>query len=285
MLIDPAASFDLKLLATYYDAEFVFFNIAQHLNNGFFNTCAERAEAVYRDQYAAVYSGFLPGYWNFTHGLRESYLRTNDATSRAVAIQIAENAAFARDSTQLSETMLADASRETAYAIHAYLNAEDLGQPRRARLATLVNHALGHLDQWYVSRTAPYVRPFMVGLTAHALISYYEKTGDSRIVPALQQAADAMFAELWVESSLAFRYTDRLINPGDLDPAPDLNMLIAPLYGFLFHETGDSKYLVQGDKIFEGGVLGAYLYNGKQFNQSYRWSFDYVRYRTIAPKR
>ena len=284
ILGDPGTDFNTKLLWTYYDAQHVFTQIKEYTGAASFQTCAERAESVYRDQYVGVYSGFVPGYWNFTHGLRDSYLKTGDTTSRNELIELAQNAAFARDSTLVGETQPMEASRETSYAIHAYLNAEEVGEPRRARLSLLVNHALGHLDQWFVSRTAAYVRPFMVGITAHALISYADKVGDARILPALINAADEMWDELWVESSLAFRYTDRLINNGDLDPAPDLNLLIAPMYAWLYHKTGEERFLTRGDKIFKGGVLGSYLYNGKQFNQSYRWSFEYVRLRSLQPE-
>ena len=35
----------------------------------------------------------------------------------------------------------------------------------------------------------------------------------------------------------------------------------------------------KADAIFAGGVVGAFLENPKQFNQSYMWSFEYVKRR------
>ena len=63
-------------------------------------------------------------------------------------------------------------------------------------------------------------------------------------------------------------------------PAPDLNLLIAPMYAWLYRQTGETKYRDQGDALFAGGVKKAYLDGGKQFDQNYWWSFDYVRWRS-----
>ena len=55
--------------------------------------------------------------------------------------------------------------------------------------------------------------------------------------------------------------------------------MIAPLYGWLFQQTGDVKYRNIGDQIFTSGVQKAWLDGGKQFSQNYRWSFKYVEWR------
>lgn len=192
---------------------------------------------------------------------------------------IAHTAAFATDATPLPATESSELSREVAYTILSYLDAERLGEARRGRLTLLVKQALGHLDEWFVNGKAPYVRPFMVGLTAQALIAYYEAAPDERIPPALARAADWLWDHTWVASAQAMRYTDRQINPGDLDPAADLNLLIAPMYGWLYRHTGEKRFQERGDQIFAGGVRRAYLHGAKQFNQNYRWSFAYVRWR------
>ncbi len=66
-------------------------------------------------------------------------------------------------------------------------------------------------------------------------------------------------------------------------PAWELNMLIAPVYAWLYHQTGDATYRTRGDDVFRGGVVGAWLDGAKQFNQNYRWSFAYVAWREAAP--
>jgi hypothetical protein len=71
----------------------------------------------------------------------------------------------------------------------SYLNAEALGEPRRARMTQLADQALAHIDQWFVKKSSRqpkgsdvpeatgqyYIQPFMVGLTTQALIQYWER--------------------------------------------------------------------------------------------------------------
>jgi hypothetical protein len=203
------------------------------------------------------------------------YLRTGDAASKQAVLLLSEYAAFAPDSTPLEWTRAATVSREVAYTIMSYLNAERVGGPRRARLQHLVTQALGHMDQWFAPGSPPYVQPFMVGLTAEALIMYHERNPDGRIPLAIKRALDWLWTNAWVARDAAFWYesTDKAAG------APDLNLLIAPAYAWLYRYTGDSTYRDRGDQIFAGGVKGAYLLAGKHFNQNYRWSFEYVTWR------
>lgn len=279
-LDNPAMNKDYKLASTYYDSSLVFFKIADYTNDPAWLSCAEAAERVYRDSYVMPSVGAVPGYWNFSHGLVQDYLRTGDDRSKRAAVMLSQNAAYAGDQTPLEWTRSADYSREVAYAIMSYLNAEDCGEARRARLTALVDQAFDHLDQWFVRQNAPYVRPFMVALTSQALITYHERTGDSRVLPALTRAADRLWDNTWLPHENAFMYTDREHSSGGREPAPDLNLLIAPLYGWLYHQTGEPRFAERGDQIFAGGVRDAFLDHGKQFNQSYRWSFEYVQWRS-----
>jgi hypothetical protein len=290
---------DQRLGATYYDAIRVFYQIAAYTGDPSWNACALKARVAYRDNYVIKWKGGVPGYWNFTTGLRMDYERTGDPKSRTAAIDLSRNAAYAADVTPLQYTADAFRSREVAYAIMAYLNAESLGDGRRARLSGHVDQALDHIDQWFISKTsrAPrdwtevpqaagkyYIQPFMVGLTSQALIRYWEVTGDARVVPAIKVALDAIWQRAWVPSDQAFWYQNWTSNPALAFPsqsgAPDLNLLIAPAYAWLWRQTGDDKYRERADQIFAGGVKGAWLEGPKQFNQSYMWSFDYVRWRS-----
>ena len=283
-LLRAEEPFDSLLTATYYDAQWVFLQIADYTGDATWHQCARAARAIYRDRYVIPNQGRVPGYWNFTHGLTLDYLKFGDSVSKSAAIALSHAATFTPDSTPLEWTVSADYSREVAYAIMAYLNSERLGEARRPRLAALVDQALGHLDQWTNAQSAPYVRPFMVGLTAQALISYYAKVPDSRIEASLAQAMDWLWTHTWLPDSSAFRYTDRYVSSSaDMDPAPDLNLLIAPAFAWLYHQTGESRFQVRGDQIFSGGVKGAWLINGKQFDQNYRWSFAYVEWRSSSP--
>ncbi|MCF6296276.1 MAG: T9SS type A sorting domain-containing protein, partial [Flavobacteriaceae bacterium] len=63
-------------------------------------------------------------------------------------------------------------------------------------------------------------------------------------------------------------------------PTPVLNLLICPLYAWVFKQTGDLDYINIGDKLWESGIaLTNVGWNTKVFNQNYRWSFDYVKWR------
>ena len=62
--------------------------------------------------------------------------------------------------------------------------------------------ALGHMDQWFVSRTAGYMQPFMVALTSETLIMYHHKTGDTRVLHTVRRAADYLWAYSSDETAL-----------------------------------------------------------------------------------
>jgi hypothetical protein len=166
-----------------------------------------------------------------------------------------------------------------AYAILAYLQAERVGEARRDRLLQLVEQAYDHLDQWIGRGDAAYVRPFMAALTSQALIEWHQASGDGRVVPALVQAWDELWDRTWTSGHGAFMYTDRNVESGGTEPAPDLNLLIAPVFSWLYLQTGEPRFLERGDAIFRSGVANGFLDNPKQFNQSYRWSFDFLRWR------
>src|SRR4030095_12873461 len=153
-------------------------------------------------------------------------------------------------------------------------------------------------DQWFISKSfrlpagtdVPqatgqyYVQPFMVGLTMHALIRYWDATHDPRVQPALQKALDWLWARAWVAKDRAFWYDNWAADGNQAFPqkkgAPDLNLLIAPAFAWMYQQTRDVTYRDRGDQVFAGGVTGAWLDGGKQFNQNYMWSFDYVKWRS-----
>ena len=264
----------------YYDGERVYYQIANYTGNTSWNACAGFVEAMYRDSYVLPNNGAVPGYRIFSHGLYQDYVRTGDASSKNAAILLSKNAASTPGKTPLAWIILHDSSREIAYNIEASLIAEQLGEPHNPYLDTYIEIALGHIDQWVISQDASYVRPFMVGLTAEALIQYYEtRSQDPRIPPVIKTAMDWLWDNTWVPSAQSFQYTDRPTDTGGTESAPDLNLLIAPAYAWVYRQTGNATYIDRGDQIFAGGVQGSWLDGGKQYSQSYRWSFDYLKWR------
>jgi hypothetical protein len=72
---------------------------------------------------------------------------------------------------------------------------------------------------------------------------------------------------MWDETRGYFVYSDH---------NADLNLLIAPMYAWLYKQTGNALYRERGDSIFKFGARQAWLGSGKQFNQNYRSTFNYV---------
>jgi hypothetical protein len=274
---DNARSFDERLADTYYDAQRVYYQIADYTGDAKWNRCAEAAERIYRDGYVLPNNGGIPGYWIFSMGLRMSAERTGAAPSRNAVSLLATNAAYAPDATPLPPGESSSLIRELAYVLNTYLDDEELGAPVRDRRAVVVDRLLQGLGEWTSGRSGVAVKPFMIGLAAEALIRYEGRSGDSRVKPTLLTAADWLWEEMWVPQAGAFLYATKADESGTRTPAPDLNLLIAPLYGWAYQTTGNPDYRTRGDAVFTGGVQQSYLKSAKIFHQNYRWSFEYVR--------
>lgn len=264
----------------YYDGLRVYYQISDYTRDKSFERCADYIFDLY-GKYVLDNAGKIPAWRVFPQGLAENFLRTGSEEARQAAILLSTDSPFAESSGGEGFEL----SRETAYLIHAYMTAADLGAPRSGQLEQSVNFALSHLRQWS-SGEASYVKPFMLALTMEALIRYYESNQASAIPSAVKLAADWLWENAWDRQSRAFQYivcrdsgaSDECQGP-DARPAADLNLLIAPAFAWLDLRFPDSQYDQKADQIFESGVQAAYLDNGKQFSQNYRWSFDYLKWR------
>lgn len=284
---ETRSTVDQRLDSTYYDAERVYYQIAAYTGDLSWRDCAAIAERIYRDGYVLRKHGRVAGYWAFTKGLLFDYQLTSDESSRKAIVDISRNAAYASDQTRLWSTASAVNARDVGYAIMSYVNAEKVGEPPRRRKQLLIDQALDHIRQW-VDRSvlysfaerqpSDYLKPFFVAITLQALIEAYELKPDARIPAAIASILDVLWERAWIPSRHAFYYEST--NPDS--PAPDLNLMIAPAYGWMYLKTREMKFLERGDDIFAGGVKGAYLSGFKQFNQNYWWSFDYVKWRQLA---
>lgn len=304
---------DQKLTAQYYDAAWVFLQIGDYrAANGSVETkwadYALQATIAYETYGYSVTPQFATqGYRNFPHGLYEMWVRTGLLQYKTELVNLSLNAAYAPDSTPIISTSVANGtpgwdggSREAAYILQAYLLAEKVGEAQRTKRDGYIDQIIGHFNQWTISQSADYVRPFMMALSSHALMMAYEQlTTDSRrplILSTLITAWNWAWANTWLPALNCFMYTDRNVATGGQEPAPDLNMLIAPVYAWLYHQTGDVQWRDQGDLVFSGGVMewhtegsneywdaGGYLFQAKQFNQNYRMSHKYIEWREADP--
>lgn len=274
---------DLGLANTYYDGALCSMRMYEHTKDIKYIDYAAEHNYAYVDHYVIPVNG-ASGYRNFTRGLWESYKRTHDIKLQQAAITLLEHAVYCAT----GEITNQELSREAAYALMAHMNVPKFGYTlsaaQKERRQYLFERSLDICDEWAGRKKAKYVRPFMCGITAEALIQYYEEESkDTRILPALTMVADYIWKMCWVGGPKAFNYTDRDAgNPDDLKPQPDLNMLIAPFFGWLYAQTKDTSWKEKGDEIFTGGIpvysndgfwtSGSYLGSvinpsGKQINQ------------------
>jgi hypothetical protein len=253
-------------------------------------------------------AGGTSGHLKHCDGLAQDVIR---ATARSAAAQtsisnILTNSVYQNGQAAYEDLSTIEYSREVAYAASAFLAWKLIGQSldgtRTARFAQLITWAEGHLDL-YSTGTGTYTRPFMVALTAKTLIAKYEQDGaDATIVTKIGAAADYIWSTCWKSTAGAwgvggaFLYTDRTgFDALDGFTQPDLNMLIAPMFGWLWSVTGEQKWRDRGDAIFAGGIpvySGAVHVSGsyqgtpsvpavKQIFQQSFWGHKYISYAEI----
>jgi hypothetical protein len=257
----------------YYDSARVYYQHYDLTKNPFYLEAAKAAVYLYRDDYLAKGNYAAPGYWAFSHGLMEDYLRTGDEESKKAAILVGQNSAYNGDHDVL-HTADPGLSREACYALMNHLNAERLGEPRRKVTNELIEIVFNHFTSWLKPEIG--LQPFMVALSAEALI---QLNTDSRVLPSVKELYDRIWDVAWVEETQSFKY---FYGPNDTpdNSSYELNLLIVPPFGWLYAQTGDLKYKERGDKVFCSGVERAWLTGQSKFyNQSYRWSHIYVNLR------
>lgn len=281
-----------------YEPWYGFRRLAEHLGgDAEIAAYANAAESAWLP-YTVKNAGRIPGYYNYTDGFA---LSDNQAALDALAVQ-SRSAAFATGSTL--EAMKPEAlSREVAYAVLGYVNAEfACNQPRNERLASYVELMHGHIGQWLggietdeageiVAGTESLHRfaegkegfaPFMGAITAWALIAA-EKVlpSDRRTLSNITRLFDAMWPFYWMASGMKYRWTSTT-------PATALNNEIAPIYWWLYKQTGDERHLDRGDALFNSTAAyesltyrgtAVQVYLSKEFNELIRWACDGLRWR------
>jgi hypothetical protein len=289
-----------KFKLRYYDAQLVHEQIGEYLGETQpWRDYGQEAESNYK-QYLENNNFQAAGWHRFPHGLYLDWKRTGDAESQEYLKYLRDEPPFSWPDGNEDSWARQKYSREIAYSIQSQIIAERAGYPRQTdRLTTLVDLALGHIDIWvtkdYLDSDPDwhFCQAFMTGLTASALIEYHERqvelgNPDSRILPAIERVAEFIWDEMWVADVDgtgygAFEYVQPSTSGvGSESPAPDVSLLIAPMFSWLYLQTGDAKWLQRGDDVFAGGVELSWLERAKNFNQNYRSSFDFVEWRAKA---
>jgi hypothetical protein len=278
-----AMGFGVESQAWYYDGGRVFLQMSDLLDDRkTWVPCAQNILNQYADW--AMPGG--QGWRLFPHGLAMYYWRYRDERMKEAVLALATKSPYAHAGGGPDIVL----QRETAYILNAYVKAAQLGAPVDPLLPVSVDYALGHLDM--SSRPGEYDMPFMDGLTAEALIGYYEYTvargkPDQRVPPVVKNKLDWIWERAVdrANGKLTYQVLDvdgykvsaRLENWYTL-----LDNLIAPAYAWYWNLTGDDTYRREGDFLFEHSLDDAKngFSTGKEFSQNYKWSFDYVHYRT-----
>ena len=268
-----------------------------------------------------IWPGGVIREWNlFPNSSGMYYFRTGDAVAKQAAINFGSyEPAGVKAGNTLYQYYPVDAftgGRMTAYMLDAAVtkwqvvssqDTEDALQTRR-----YVDSLLGQLDQNinydptgrdYGTATHPQTYPigpiwrsFMLGLDMEALIEYYDWQGamkqepDKRIPVAIKATLDFMWDKLWAKKSSgfeAFYYNGVDIphsNANDNDSYTELNNLVCGGFAWYWSISGDNTYLTEGDDCFDAAVSPQtkIYFTGKDFGQIFKWSFDYIGWRTQA---
>lgn len=257
----------------YYDGGRTYLQLADYTRDpDTWYPCALNILNQYRDRIIAR-NGYYEGWRVFPHGLAMRYWRTGDAGSRQTVAMLAKSSAYGPSGGIVSPVGM----RETAYILEAYVKAEQVGEPRNQYLARSVDLALGEFDQLFVSDPMQWDQIGFDGLLAEALIQYYELTQDPRVPVAIKTMLDWIWEQAYDPVTHSFAYNSLLIPPKYVNQQ---SFLIIPAYAWYWQLTGDPLYLERGDDLFAHALDVDISYSGKIFNQNYRWSFDYVRWRS-----
>jgi hypothetical protein len=280
---DPSfnyGTFSYEQTDWYYDGARVYFQIADYTGDRSWDACALNIARQYRDHVIAN-SGKLQGWRVFTRGLAMAYQRTGDPRYREAVILLSKNSRWVDYQFSVGDSQI----RETAYATNAVLDAERLGEPRSPQLSRLIAYMIGHYNRLFVAKNYQLHQTFFDGLAAEALISYYELTGDPRILPTIKLMLDWLWDYGWDKSTHKMVYNPDPVGPtcasGCQTYLNDLINLVVPAYAWYWRVTGDTVYQQRGDELFAHALDTDISYSGKQFCQNYRWSLDYVQWRTV----
>jgi hypothetical protein len=261
----------------YYDGQRIAERILAQTNDPYWATCAATIQSVYAPAVLAN-KGYVPAWRVFPDGLLATYRRTGDTQAKEAALALARNSPLTMPNANTTYNVSAKVARETAYAIIAHLAGQEMGEPVSPDFSRLVDVALGHLDQWYVQQSMV-PQPAFAGLLSEALIRVHAKTADPRIPPAIQRALDFTWEKQFDQAAGKIAYVEYSVTPPTASYTADLNMLIAPAFGWMYQQTGDPRYRERGDAMFTGSVNGSFLAGGKQYSQTYRWGPEYLEWR------
>jgi hypothetical protein len=263
----------------YYDGGRAYQQIASYTNDSSWNHCALTILDPYR-RWILANNAQMDVWALFPYGMLMNYSRTGDSSNANAIHFLVTNSGSANYGGAVDP----NAIRETAYAADIRIADELITGKRDRLLAKTIDKLIGNLDMLYNGQLGP-AHPFMVGLALETMIHYYEMTvaeghPDYRVPATVKRALDALWRDYYVPGTHALRDTR-----WDIPTTDDwiiLNDLVAPAYAWYWNLTGDAESLSRGDELFQHTLddPNNTIWSGKQFSQVYKWSFDYIRWRS-----
>lgn len=276
----PTMSYGVESQVWYYDGAKVYFDIAEYTKDIRWKDCSAGLAKQYR-AYVMKSNGAIPAWRAFAHGLRRTEALIGDPDGLALSA-LALNGKWR---SQIS--VLTTEIRETAYYLMTVAEYERRTGIRLDALQRNADLLMGMFDQLFVSRTGASHQIWMDGLAARALIEYHSLTKDPRALTFVKLAADWIWSNGRVPGSAGLMTNAEPLGPdcdwGCQKPSTDLVQLVAPMFAWLYWQTGESVYQERGDVLFSEAVNTNISYSGKIFSQNYTWSVDYVRWRSLPP--
>ncbi len=268
----------------YYDGARVFYQIHDATGEDIWRQCAENVASQYADYVNNSCQdgvcGGVPGWRVFPRGLRMAYERTGQDKYRQAVENLAANGRYTQRPGHLVDLYI----RETAYAADSLLEARLIHSPHYEtvyvpKLRILVDELLAMYETLFERERYGLHQPFYDALAAEALIDYYRFVQpDPRIPPAIKKMLDWTWEVAWDQQEKRLSYQPEGV---PLSGANDLLGLTVPAFAWYYSITGDLTYLQRGDELF-GHIFDTELWSGKQFSQTFRWTFDYVKWRSPA---
>ncbi|MEZ0167167.1 hypothetical protein [Microvirga sp. TS319] len=275
--------------ANYYDRAKIFYVWWARTGD---DTLLKRAGDLavdYRTNYLEANDYGTSAHWSQIAGVALHYLATGDEASRTAVGRVADTFALPYYSDNVGNVKAEMDQRIQARTLESFLYAKQINAPSAAgnNWDKLLTSSLDKIlsaqsadGAWHFSNSDGAVVPFMAGMLNDTLIDYYTNyKADARIPAAIKKSVDYLWSHTWDEKSQSFNYIEFNAKGEVKEPAPDLNNMIVDGFGFVYKMTGDATYKERGDKIFTGGVNGAWLEGSKQFNQQYTTSYRYASLR------
>jgi hypothetical protein len=283
-------AFGYEAQVWFYDGARVYYQIANYTGDQQWANCARNIESQYSD-YILNNKGSIPMWRIFPKGLEMSMCPSCDPKYAAALRALINGTLYTKTAGYPWDGVI----REMAFTLDLEVAQQTaFGEPHK-NLTSTADMEIGFLLA-YTDGTGRYgmYQTFMTGLAMESLIGYWDLTHDPRVPYAIRRMLDDIWARYNTNNHAMMYNAD--VDPAKCNETPawyvplpggncglnshqGINNFVAPAFAWYWRQAGDTTYLTRGDDLFAHS-LDEPIYAGKQFSQNYRWSFDYVKWRS-----